>query len=169
MTPGTIRGAGRPNPLAASGPRNRMSSSVSMIAVPRSSTHVTATLDTIVIRSGIIPVIGSAIMNDEEPRPLWLVSVSFCCLVGGGVKASCETTIWPVKGTAGTRPFLLIPGSSAIPASALISKITGVSVFCASFTLFEAVVTARLIADATEERPMNERRVMREPCPIFWR
>jgi hypothetical protein len=35
--------------------------------------------------------------------------------------------------------------------------------------LFEAVVTARLIADATDARPMNERRVIRDPNPIFCR
>ena len=44
---------------------------------------------------------------------------------------------------------------------------TGVSVFCASFILLEAVVTARLIADATDARPMKERRVTKDPSPIF--
>ena len=60
-----------------------------------------------------------------------------------------------------------MPGRSDMPASALIRRITGVSVFCASFTLFEAVVTARLIADATEERPINEINVTDAPRPIF--
>ena len=46
------RGAGRLNPLAASGPRNRRSSSASIAVVPRRSTQVTATLENNVSRSG---------------------------------------------------------------------------------------------------------------------
>ena len=66
MTPGTSRGAGRAKPLAASGPRNRISSSVSIAAVPRRSTQVTATLESIVMSRGAIPAIGFVISRDEE-------------------------------------------------------------------------------------------------------
>ena len=66
MTPGTSRGAGRANPLAASGPRNRMSSSVSIAAVPRRSTQVTPTLESIVVSRGASLASGVVISHDEE-------------------------------------------------------------------------------------------------------
>jgi len=62
------------------------------------------------------------------------------------------TATWPANGTAAS-DVEDSPGTSAEPASALTRRITGVSVFCASFTLFEAAVTARHSAAATAARP----------------
>ena len=90
--PGIGRGAGRLKPLAASGPRNRRSSSVSIAVVPRRSTQVTATLENSVSRSGEILAIG-LIMTEEDSPSVWFDLEITSCFVGGGVRAFCETTI----------------------------------------------------------------------------
>ena len=61
----------------------------------------------------------------------------------------------PANGTAGSRVFLSRSMTRPAPARALAMSKTGVSVFCASFPLFDAVVTARHMAAAIAERPMN--------------
>ena len=88
------RGAGRLNPLAASGPRNRRSSSASIAVVPRRSTQVTATLENNVSRSGAISEVDR--INAADSPSVWFDSEITSCFVGGGVRAFCETTIWPV-------------------------------------------------------------------------
>ncbi len=62
-----------------------------------------------------------------------------------------------------------MPGTIATPARALTIRMTGVSVFWASLTLLEAVVTARLIAAATAASPTKASSVTSVPPPMFCR
>ena len=146
---GTTRGAGRARrPPAASGPRKRISSSVSKVAVPRRSSAVNRAEERSVRRSGrsaemIPPPSGS----------------------GVPVRVSRATITCPMNGTSAKAPSPRNPGTSAIPESAATRRITGVSVFWASLPLFDAVVTARQVAAASAARPTNAITVTAAPAP----
>ena len=155
-TEGIALGAGRVSGLVAlSGPRKRISSSVRMAAVPRSSSHV-STAEERSVRArgrrmaGLATLAGLAATNCSGPA-------------SAAVSALRATITCPAKGTSARRPSLRMPGRSAAPASALTSRITGVSVFCASLPLLEAVVTARQVAAASAARPINASTVTTPP------
>ena len=143
-TLGRVRRPGRLKPApATSPPRKRMSSSVSIEAVARSRSQVPAAADRSVTASG--------------PR----TAGTACGPASPAAKTPRDTSTCPEKGTAASRLSLRMPGSSAVPASALTSRITGVSVFCASLPLFEAVVTARHVAADRAASPANASTVTR--------
>ncbi len=81
----------------------------------------------------------------------------------GAWKASRATITCPANGTSASAPSPRSPGTRAVPASAVTRRITGVSVFCASLPLLEAVVTARQVAAASAESPTKPTSVTAVP------
>ena len=144
---GDLRGAGRRNPLvAASGPRNRSSSFDTSAAVMCRSSQASAAEERSEVARPMptVPNCGapSAAFRSASDVPR-----------SATTSADRATATCPANGTAGSQRLDSVPGSSADPASAAISITTGVSVFCASFALREAAVTARHSAAAMAATP----------------